>query len=423
MLMLVKDIPLIRALIDLVDNSVDGARRLRPNGDYSGLWIEIKFSPEYFHISDNCGGISIETARQNAFRLGRPKDVPPTVGSVGQFGVAMKRSLFKLGNEFRIRSTTTESEFQIEQDVREWIKSPNWEFEFKTVREHQYEGEPGTTIEVSSLHEAIAESFGLQNFQRKLMEEVRVAHSLNMAKGLRISLNDEDLAYEPIEFLASEAIKPGVSSRRYSNLGPEPVNVQIFVGLSNRDLNLGGWYVFCNGRVILEADQSSATGWGAGGGKQIPKYHADFAFFRGCVFFDSEDPSLLPWTTTKTGVDSDSPLFKAVQLDMIQQMRPVLDFLRQVAKEKNLAGTHGTETPLQNAIDSASKMQFQDLPKNEAFIAPAPPKAAPRPREGQIQYSKPIAEINAAKRLLNATTYKEVGEKTFEYFLEYEGDE
>ncbi|MGH9433064.1 MAG: hypothetical protein ACRD3T_16150, partial [Terriglobia bacterium] len=32
--MLTRDIPLTRAIIDLVDNSVDGARRLRPTGDY-----------------------------------------------------------------------------------------------------------------------------------------------------------------------------------------------------------------------------------------------------------------------------------------------------------------------------------------------------------------------------------------------------
>ena len=34
--MLTKDIEMIPAIADLVDNSVDGAKQVRPDGDYSG---------------------------------------------------------------------------------------------------------------------------------------------------------------------------------------------------------------------------------------------------------------------------------------------------------------------------------------------------------------------------------------------------
>ncbi len=69
--MLIKDIQLTRAILDLVDNSVDGARRLRPDGDYEGLWIHITASQELFEIEDNCGGIPVDLARNYAFRFGR----------------------------------------------------------------------------------------------------------------------------------------------------------------------------------------------------------------------------------------------------------------------------------------------------------------------------------------------------------------
>ena len=39
--MMTRDIPLIRAILDLVDNSVDGATRLQPGGDYSTFWVRI----------------------------------------------------------------------------------------------------------------------------------------------------------------------------------------------------------------------------------------------------------------------------------------------------------------------------------------------------------------------------------------------
>ena len=73
--MLTRDIPLIRAILDLVDNSVDGATRTQSGDDYSNFWIRIKCSKDRFSISDNCGGISVTLARDYAFRFGRPKDM------------------------------------------------------------------------------------------------------------------------------------------------------------------------------------------------------------------------------------------------------------------------------------------------------------------------------------------------------------
>ena len=40
--MLTRDIPLIRAILDLVDNSVDGATTSITDDDYSSYWIRLK---------------------------------------------------------------------------------------------------------------------------------------------------------------------------------------------------------------------------------------------------------------------------------------------------------------------------------------------------------------------------------------------
>src|SRR5580658_5902566 len=68
--MLVKDIGLVRAIIDLVDNSVDGARRLRGTNSLDGLWVRLEVKENHFKIVDNCGGMDVETARLYAFRFG-----------------------------------------------------------------------------------------------------------------------------------------------------------------------------------------------------------------------------------------------------------------------------------------------------------------------------------------------------------------
>ncbi len=48
--MLVKDITLIKSIIDLVDNSIDGARRIRKNEDFSDLEIRLEVHKDYFEI-------------------------------------------------------------------------------------------------------------------------------------------------------------------------------------------------------------------------------------------------------------------------------------------------------------------------------------------------------------------------------------
>ena len=61
---------------------------------------------------------------------------PSTPHSVGQFGVGMKRALFKLGSKFRIESTTETSRFVVEEDVNEWKARGEWQFHFKELEEN-----------------------------------------------------------------------------------------------------------------------------------------------------------------------------------------------------------------------------------------------------------------------------------------------
>jgi hypothetical protein len=60
--MLTRDIALTDALLDLVDNCVDGATRqlkgrLRGAKPYDGYEARLTLSAASFDISDNCGGI------------------------------------------------------------------------------------------------------------------------------------------------------------------------------------------------------------------------------------------------------------------------------------------------------------------------------------------------------------------------------
>ena len=423
--MLVRDVSLIRAIIDLIDNSVDGAHHTRPDGPYDGYWIEIDTDPEKFQIRDNCGGISRE-ARVYAFRFGRPSEVPMTSGSIGQFGVGMKRTLFKLGNHFRVRSATPVDRFVVEDDVGEWMRRKEWEFKITTSSENlPGPNEAGTEIDVTELHEPVAAMFGLENWKTQLRDELETAHALSLGKGLRITLNGKDIGRKAFMLLSSEEIQPSFKQIELPSPRNKDVIVRIYAGVAkHRDLKRGGWSIFCNGRMVQESDQTALTGWGSDEGENVPKYHPDFAYFRGYVFFDSDNPSKLPWTTTKTGVDSDSAVYKAARLEMMKAMKPITSFLRALAGESSKANdAEEASTPLADAMGAGHEVPYSEIRRERVFAWPSAPKQKSEPPNRRIVYERPREQVATVMKKLGARTLREVGEQTFDYYWQAECEE
>jgi hypothetical protein len=422
--MLVKDIPLRDSVVDLVDNCVDGAIRLRRRARFDGLWARVEVSPHRLRVADNCGGIPIDIAREYAFRFGRPEEMEATKHSIGQFGVGMKRAFFKLGTRFRVESTTEHSRFVVEEDVDQWRRHDRWEFRFDKLDPDPHPkprpDERGTIIEVSNLHEGVAKQFGLENYLTDLREQLARAHRLSMERGLSITFNRIPLQIHPLELLHSALLKPGRRALVFHEDAPSPVNVELYAGVGESKPWEAGWYVFCNGRMLLEADQTITTGWGETRQYTIPKMHNQYARFRGYAFLDSDDAGLLPWNTTKTGLDTDSALFQSLRLQMIILTRPVITFLNKLKEEKAVADDERDPTPLEDSLRSAKSATPSKAIAATAFLGPSP-KPLPRPpRTGTISYSKPLDQIRQVKQKLRVRSNKAVGEKTFEYFLEME---
>lgn len=410
--MLVKDIPLIRAIIDLVDNSIDGARRLRESDSFQGLKIEISLDAEQFKITDNCGGMPVNIAEDYAFRFGRPKDVEPTPNSVGLFGVGMKRAIFKMGNYFRMESNTQTSSFTIEEDIIEWARDDtNWKFEFKELSEDQNNESTGTTISVTKLHNSISKTFSEPNFVNDLEKQLQEAQQSHLENGLSIELNGRKIEPETVKLLFSNEITPAHFARTI-NTDDGEINIQIFAGLAERSPSDAGWYIFCNQRLILHASKEKVTGWGVQ--NNIPQYHNNFAAFRGFVYFEAENAKLLPWTTTKTEIDTDSPIFKAVLLDMMMVMEPVIDFLRDLVKEKRRIGDNGE---LQIAVKEAKSTAIINLSKtSQVFSAPSLVITANNPDYVNISFRMLKSKAQEVMDQIDATSYSKAGELAFEYY-------
>lgn len=315
-----RDISLQDAVKDLVDNCIDGARRLRGEGPYEGLHISIEMASEHFVIADNCGGIPVSVARDYAFRFGRPLSAPSTQGSIGQFGVGMKRALFKMGNHFDISSKSEDSEFTLSVNVHEWRSKKDsegkedWTFDFSSVAEGQSRGseECETVLEVSDIHPAIKLELGSERFKSALIRGIQEAHARSLDAGLEVTVNSHQLRHRVADLLSSAQLRPikiveDFAARPDDGIRSS-VKLTLYAGISESNLEDAGWYVICNGRQIVRADKTALTGWGSEieGGVATPKAHGQFARFRGYVFFESDDAQSLPWNTQKSGVDTDS---------------------------------------------------------------------------------------------------------------------
>ena len=408
--MLVRDISLVRSIADLVDNCIDGANRIDAP-DLSRLFVRIELSADRFRISDNCGGIPIEIATEYAFRFGRPPEAEGLPHSVGQFGVGMKRALLKMGNHFTIESRTSTDHFIVEVDVPEWARAASWTFPIESESRALARGEvAGTEVIVDRLHEEVAAEFATANFAARLEAELRRTHERWIRENLQIFVNNHKLEAAGGSLLGSEVIRP--HHQRFSINGAARVDVELFSGLGPADeKNAGGWYVYCNGRLVVGPERSSTTGWGDGPG--LPAFHNQYALFRGYAFFDSQDASRVPWTTTKDGIDTSSRVYQRVRPYMRDAMRPVLAFLNDFAEERK---RRPIGMPLTTAVLAALPTRIDQLTESAEFAAPAPPEAPGGPDTKRIpSYQRTADHVYALMPLLRTSLLRDVGPATFDF--------
>ena len=417
---LIKDINFLDAIVELVDNSVDSARAGSGTANFSDKVINIRYSERQFSIEDNAGGISIDKAKNYVFRFGRPPDAPPTPGSVGEFGVGMKRALFKIGRHFEVESWTKSEHLRVVVDVAKWESGsetdPNsWTFPMP-IAEKKGRPKPGTHITAKKLAEYSIEQLSSANFGTQLMLTLKHAHTQSLNEGLTITVNGKNVGAEAETLLFSEEIKPICYSETFQ-VSKKTVTVRMIVGVGDEKLAKAGWYVFCNGRQIEQAEKTNKTGWNTAfdDDQKTPKVHWQFRRFRGYLFFESDAQDALPWNTTKTGLDVEAPAYQRVRNEMLGAMRQVIDFLNQVDAESESEG----DTPLISALNAARPTRATSLPENSNFVfKPSPNRPEKKIR---ISYIAPAKRVELVKESLGVSANREVGERTFDYYVKSEG--
>lgn len=432
--MLTRDIDLVDCILDLLDNSVDGigeaARRaghqLDPDQPFANQRVQINYDKTHFSIADASGGIPIKVAEDYAFRFGRPDDAPAlNDGSIGLYGIGMKRAIFKMGNLLAMKSSTGTESFALDLNVDEWRKDPQvqvdgdgheiveWSFPLSHVVRAGTTVPVGTSIRISELYDGIARQFDNPAFTERLKRMIARDYAFILSRGLEVEVNGSAIAPVMPVMRESADFAP---FRHVEDI--DGVRIEISVGLAdpppddtsatarNPDSGVYGWYVVCNDRVVVSADKSSDTGWGV---RPVPAWHPQYIGFMGVVRFDSSQPAKLPWKTTKRDVEASNTYY--------QRALPVM--MRATKKLTDYTNTRRAEAKRLKKLEKAAPAVAVTR-----VVASAPMKLPTTTTRNvvSIEYVREAADVEAAAEALGivGSSPSEVGIRTFEYFFSRE---
>lgn len=444
--MLTRDIELADAILDLLDNCVDGAIRVGPKDaalPYKGFHAHIELTPSAFKIDDNCGGIPRNIAENYAFRFGRTeRDRDANLATVGVYGIGMKRAIFKLGTNCVLESKHAADQFTVTID-KAWMENDGpdgWELELSD--EAPSLEKSGTRISIDQLHPSVQIEFDQtkNTFIKDFRDIVQRHYSYIIEKGFEIKINGREVIASTIQTLFDsvslknngsgiqpyiyEAESDGVSVRLmmglYEKLPTDQEQEESEKGLRNRET--AGWTVICNDRVVIAADKSRVTGWGEAG---VPAYHSQFTALAGVVIFRSNDALKLPVTTTKRGVDQNSELFGQIKEVMREALKHFTSFTNKwkgQTPERDAIQSKAASIDIRTASASVPTDKWKDVRKGiggRRFV-PSLPEPPTESRARRIQFTRPIEDIAAlGDYLLGDSKAKaaDVGVASFEWAL------
>lgn len=418
--MITRDISLQDCICDLLDNSLDGARRsLGVSGDhapFSHCEIRIDMGGDEFSVSDNCGGISLSDAVDYAFHFGKKKHDPADVeGGIGLYGIGLKRAIFKIGKKAEITSHHDDDSFRVDVDVNEWIADEdNWDFSYSDVGGGSSKG---TAIKISDLIPEIAEFISSKSFQREMIKLIARDYSFFIEQGAGIYVNGEKAPSYLYKIKQSEDFAPYVDIYDDGD-----VSVKIVCGLVDEipddiqdefrpeDVDRYGWFVICNDRVVLAADKSSKTVWGRDGYRV---WHPQYNGFAGFAIFSAKNQRRLPWTTTKRDVDYSHSMYRRA----IAKMKSATD--------EYVAYTNRRKSGIDEAKryeSSAGSVDIASYKASQKVLFPKISQSENRDESINISYKKKKSKVKLIKDYINSPSMsaKDVGSYTFDYFIKTE---
>jgi hypothetical protein len=304
---IISDYNLKTALCELIDNALD-QWLLDKKGPPLTIGLNLDVDRKVISVKDNAGGVKLDDLNLLIAPGGSRND--PLAELIGVFGVGAKRAAIALAANIEIR-TRHENGRTHELDItQQWIESDDW---YLPAYEVPDISERTTEINLSYLRKPMSEVD---------VDDLRVhignTYSWFIKQGCTITLNDDPVA--PIEFEAW-AFPPGHAPRRMTSdvdlTDVGRINFDVTAGLirdRDREGANYGVYFYCNHRLIVKELKTREVGYFVSAEAGVP--HSDSSLCRTIVRLQGPAKGM-PWTSNKTGIDFDHPIFRHIRKTII----------------------------------------------------------------------------------------------------------
>lgn len=306
---IMSDYDLTTGICELVDNAIDIWMMQKPRGS---LLVQLSLDPDrqLIVVKDNAGGVP-----QADLRLlvtpGASRN-EPDFESIGYFGVGSKRAVVALAEQVVIKTRDKNGKsFQLDIS-KDWLELPTWEmpaYEIPAIDEGV------TIIELSKLKHTVSQS----DIDHLLVHLGQTYEWFLQIDGCRIEVNGT--AIQPLSF-ESWAFPPEHRPRQapfdVDLSGHGKLGVEITAGLIlDRDPEGDnyGVYFYCNNRLIVKELKIRDVGYFVTSEAGVP--HPDASLCRVIVRFNGK-AKLMPWNSSKTGINFSHPAFQQIRPTLIQ---------------------------------------------------------------------------------------------------------
>jgi anti-sigma regulatory factor (Ser/Thr protein kinase) len=306
---IISDYDLKTALTELVDNAIDlwvSRRRAKP----LKISLTLDSQRQMIVLIDDAGGVGHDDLRLLITPGGSNNS--PEAALIGIFGVGSKRAVIALAEHVSIK-TRHESGRSFQVDLsKEWLETSDWELPAYEIPEIQ----PGTTrIELSQLRRVLNstdEAMLLQHFGETYSAFLADKNCQILVNGVTAKSSTFDNWAYPPDF------PPRTANFEIWPDGSGNLQVCVTAGLIT-DRNPAeenyGVYVYCNNRLIVKHLKVREVGYFVGSEAGVP--HPDASLCRAIIRLEGP-AKLMPWNSSKNGINYDHIAFKHLSTTLIQ---------------------------------------------------------------------------------------------------------
>lgn len=324
----------------------------------------------------------------------------------------MKRALFKIGNKFDIVSRTASEGFRVTLRLDEWKNRKEWKIPIDFTEGANSEKRAGTSITVTELHKEVALRIREGGVPTNIVRDAATTYPYFLGRCVKLRINDTAVSAEPIRLGERE----GVVRAAHEKFEQDGVSVTLAatVAPGERTAEQAGWYILCNGRVVVRADKTSLTGWTT----DLPSFQPKYRSFVGLASFESDDPLSLPWTTTKRDVNRESSVFIRARGLMAAMSKPVITFLN----SQYPSDATPEAADIRDAVQGVREVSFRDIAAKPATGFSYTPPRKKEKKDEWVRFRASVASLDKVRRHVRRPNLSasEVGKLALAHYLKTE---